>query len=174
MAAGAVLAGFFAALRMTDRGVVRIALIGAVRAVAFALAMLTVAVAGRAETPEGYRISPRDIRESVRAAVDGQLAAFETESLDAAYSFAARGIRRQFSADVFAEMIRRGYPALLRHARRDLGIVRDNRAGRAMVDVTVFDARGTPARFRYQLAEEREGWRVEGVLPIRAATRGEV
>ena len=200
VAVGADMTGFFAALRMTGGGVLRAPSSGAKRAaaiqmdrfvaallamtrelgpavrwVAFAWAMLAVATLGaRAETPEGYRISPREIREAVRATVDGQLAAFEQENFEAAYAFAARGIRRQFSAAVFAEMIRRGYPALVRHARRDVGIVRDNRDGRAFVDVTVFDARGRAARFRYQLVEERDGWRVEGVLPIRAETRGEV
>ncbi len=171
---GAPMTGFFAALRMTCCGALRVGSGTALRGLAFTLAMLVAALAVRAETPEGWRISPREIREGVRATVEGQLAAFERENFSAAYGFAAQGIRRQFSAAVFAEMIRRGYPALVRHARREIGLVRDNREGRAFVDVTVFDARGKAARFRYQLVEERDGWRVEGVLPIRAQTRGEV
>ena len=144
------------------------------RWLAFTFAMMVVALGARAETPEGYRISPREVREAVRATVEGQLLAFENEDFGAAYTFAARGIRRQFSAEVFAAMIRRGYPALVRHARREIGLVRDNREGRAFVDATVFEARGQVARFRYQLALEGTSWRVEGVLPIRADTRGDV
>lgn len=127
----------------------------------------------RAQEAEPARLSPREIREAVRAVVSGQLDALQAGRFDEAYAYAARGIRRQFPAPVFAEMLRRGYPALIGHSRRDLGLVRDDRAGRAYVDVTVFDTKDRAVRFRYQLVLERDAWRVEGVLPLRPAPRGD-
>ena len=127
----------------------------------------------RAQEAAPAQLSAREVRDAVRTVVNAQLDALQQNRVEDAYAFAARGIRRQFPAPVFAAMIRRGYPALVAHARRDLGVVRDDRAGRAFVDVTVFDAKGRAARFRYQLVLERDAWRVEGVLPLRPAPRGD-
>ncbi|MBA4136105.1 MAG: hypothetical protein C0518_02170 [Opitutus sp.] len=125
------------------------------------------------ETRRGGRLSPREIRDGVRSTVEGQLGALRAGKLAIAYEFAARGLRRQFSAEVFAEMIRRGYPALVEHTRAEFGLVRDDGAGRAALDVTVFDGRDRPARFHYQLVQERAGWRIEGVIATRPPARGD-
>ncbi len=132
---------------------------------------LGAAPAGAAE--DGFRPSGREVRAAVRATVEGQLAAFRADDPERAYGFASLGIRRQFRAPVFAEMIRRGYPMLLAHRRAEFGLVRDNRAGRARVEVTVFDARDRPTRLLYQLAEEEAGWRVEGVVALAPPRRGD-
>jgi hypothetical protein len=70
----------------------------------------------RAAGPE-LRLSPKAIRDEVRAVVEGQLAAFRTGDFAAAHDFAATGIRQQFDVRWFTLLIRRGYPALLRHRR---------------------------------------------------------
>lgn len=147
------------------------------RAVAFTLLLLASFFAVRGfgaeeQRPSG-RISPREIREGVRTTVEGQLGALRANRFEIAYEYAARGIRRQFSAAVFAEMLRRGYPALLEHKRAELGLVRDNGDGRAVVDVDVFDGAAKLARYRYQLVLERGGWRIEGVVLVRPAARGD-
>jgi hypothetical protein len=140
---------------------------------AFAIAGLPAVRLG-AQADDGFRIAPRAVREAVRATVEDQLAAFRAEDFARAYGLAARGLRRQFREEVFAEMIRRGYPALLVHRRAELGLVRDNRAGRARVEVAVSDARGRTERLLYQLVEEDAGWRVEGVVNLPPARPGDI
>jgi hypothetical protein len=142
--------------------------------------LVVVAVAGLAavrlgaQGDEGFRLAPRPVRDAVRATAEGQLAAFRAGDFGRAYGFAARGLRRQFREEVFAEMIRRGYPALLGHRRADLGVVRDNREGRARVEVTLTDRDGRTGRLLYQLVEEDAGWRVEGVVTLPPARPGDI
>jgi ABC-type transporter MlaC component len=148
------------------------------RRLALTLFVLALAAFPSGLTADGTRpwgrLSPREIREGVRATVEGQLGALRAGRFEVAYEYAARGLRRQFTPAVFAEMIRRGYPALLAHQRAELALVRDNEAGRAVVDVTVFDARERPTRYRYQLVQERGGWRIEGVILVPPAARGDI
>jgi acyl-CoA reductase-like NAD-dependent aldehyde dehydrogenase len=122
------------------------------------------AAAGIAAPAGAWRPSPRDIREPVRAVVVAQLAALQQADFAAAYAQAAAALRRQFPPDVFAAMIRRGYPGLLRHQRAEPGLVRDDQRGRAWVDVTVTPAHGDEQYFRYWLVREAGEWRVEGVV----------
>ncbi len=140
---------------------------------AFAVAGLAAVRLG-AQADDGFRIAPRPVREAVRATVEDQLAAFRAGDFDRAYGLAARALRRQFRAEVFAEMIRRGYPSLPGHRRAEVGLVRDNRQGRARVEVAVTDARGRTERLLYQLVEEDAGWRVEGVVALPPARPGDI
>lgn len=117
-----------------------------------------------------WRPSPREIREPVKAVVDAQLAAFRRVDFPAAYAWACAALQRQFPPELFAAMIRRGYPGLLRHQRADLGIVRDNQQGRAQVEVEVTPAQGDGQYYRYWLVREAGGWRVEGVVVAAAPT----
>jgi len=128
--------------------------------------------AAHAAEPE-MRLSPKKIREEVRAAVEGQLAALRQGDFSAAYGFAARGIRRQFDERLFAAMIRRGYPALLRPEQPDLGIVRDDGEGTAQVTVTITDKQNRTTVYRYWLVLEEAGWRISGVVPEQKPLRGD-
>jgi hypothetical protein len=124
------------------------------------LAAVTVAQ----ENSESWRFSPKPIRESVCATVEGQLLALRAGKFDEAYAFAAHRIRRQFTLPVFAAMIRRGYPAQLAHQRFEAGLVRDNRDRRAQVVYSLFDAGGGASHFRYELLHEEGRWRIESVV----------
>lgn len=115
-----------------------------------------------------WRPSPREIREPVQAVVDAQLAAFQRGDFPAAHAWACAALQLQFPPELFAAMIRRGYPGLLRHRRADLGIVRDNRQGRAQVEVEVTPAQGDVQYYRYWLVREDGAWRVEGVVVVPA------
>jgi Domain of unknown function (DUF4864) len=116
----------------------------------------------RAAEPE-MRFSQKKVRDEVRATVEGQLAALASGDFAAAYEFAAAGIRRQFDERVFALMIKRGFAPLLRSAKTDLGIVRDDGAGTAQIAVTVTDRLGRLTAYRYWLVQEEAGWRISGV-----------
>jgi hypothetical protein len=131
------------------------------------------AIASPAAEP-AWRISPRETRDAARTTVGAQLAALKVGDLAKAYTFASTGIRRQFSLEVFAAMIRRGYPALLRQASAEIGIVRDDRGDRARVEVTVTDRLGRTMAFRYFLLREDDGWKVEGVLGDERPKAGDV
>lgn len=134
---------------------------------AFAVGCLGIwlaAVAPAQERAEGWRLSPPPLRDAVRATVEGQLHALRARKFDDAYGLAASGIRRQFTAPVFAAMIRRGYPALLEHRRFESGVVRDDRQRHAQVIYTVFDSAGTAHTYRYRLVQEEGRWRIEGVV----------
>ncbi len=135
----------------------------------FLLGLLAVV---RAAGPE-MRLSPRKIREEVKAVVEAQLAALQAGDFATAYDCAARGIKRQFDERLFAAMIRRGYPALLRPGQTDLGVVRDDGEGAAQLLVTVTDRQNRITVYRYWLAQEEAGWRISGVVPEQRPPRGD-
>lgn len=137
--------------------------------------MLFLTGAVRAEQPGAdWRLSPREIRDAVRQTVEEQLAALRQQDFGRAYQQASRGIRRQFPEAVFAAMIKRGYPALVRQVRAELGVVRDNRDTRAWVAVTVTDRLERSTDYRYYLVREGDAWRIEGVVGEERATRGDI
>lgn len=128
------------------------------------LLLFGVASVGLAAPNDNWRRSPKPIREAVRATVEAQLNAIRENNFDLAYEYASAGIRVRFTPEVFAAMIRRGYPALVRHTQADVGAVRDDGKNRARVSVTVFDRLNRSTGYRYLLIEEEAGWRIEGVV----------
>ncbi len=149
-------ARFFAALRMTGW---------------VGLALFSLLTAGAAESE--LRLSPKNIRDEVRTVVETQLAALPAGDFATAYGLAARGIRRQFDERLFAAMIRRGYPALLRPGASDLGVVRDNGKGTAQIIVTLTDRQNRSTVYRYWLEQEEDGWRISGVVLEQKPLRGD-
>lgn len=121
----------------------------------------------------GWRMSPKEVREEVKAVVADQLEAFQREDFPAAYAFAAAGIRQQFRLPVYERMIRRGYAPLLKHERAEPGVVRDDGAAMAFLPVIVHDRDGKIVRYRYHLLREDGVWRVSGVLPEITVPKGE-
>lgn len=120
------------------------------------------------------RPSPRKVRDEVRAVVEAQVAALQTGDFATAYELAGRGIKRQFDQRLFAAMIRRGYPALLRPGEREFGIVRDNGAGTAEITLAITDTQKRTTVYRYLLALEDEVWRIGGVLLEQRPPRGDI
>jgi len=158
MSTGGHAAGFFTALRMTGMGV---------------LFLFGLFASGGAQEPE-MRLSPRKVREEVRAVVDAQLVALRESDLTTAYGYAARGIKRQFDARLFGLMIKRGYAPLLRQDKSDLGVVRDNGEGMAQVTVTVTDRLNRSTVYNYWLVKEEEGWRISGVVLEQKSPRSDI
>ncbi len=82
-----------------------------------ALAALAVPVALRAQAyGDDWHASTKAVREAVQEVVAAQLLAIKDGDFEKAYGYATEGIKRRFTAPVFAALIRRGYPALIRHA----------------------------------------------------------
>jgi hypothetical protein len=139
-----------------------------------ALLLLLALAAGLHATPADWRLSPREVRDGVKAVVTVQLEALQREDFRAAYALASRGIRQQFRLPVYERMIRRGYGAMLRHRRAETGVVQDNGDGLATLPVFIRPAEGATVRYRYHLVWEEEAWRVNGVMPEPPAAPGEI
>ena len=139
--------------------------------IVLALALLA-SVTGAAEP--AMRLSPKPVREEVRAVVQGQLAALRAGDFAAAYGYAAAGIKERFDDEVFAAMIRRGYPALLSAKEAELGMVHDHAGEFAEVTVSVRDRQKHAVTYLYRLVREAEGWRITGVTLEPRSTRGDI
>ena len=137
------------------------------------LILLGMASGAKAQEPES-RISPKKVREEVRAVVEGQLAALRKGDLAAAYDFAASGIKRQFDVRLFGLLLKRGYAPSLRHEKTDLGVVRDDGTGTAQVTVTVIDRLNRRTVYLYWLVKEEAGWRISGVVPEQKPPPGDI
>lgn len=141
---------------------------------AWLFALFCAANLASAAPSDEWRRSPKPIRDAVRASVEAQLTALKEGNFAQAYEYASLAVREKFSPALFAAMIRRGYPALVRHASADLGSVRDDGRHRARASVTVFDRLNRATNYRYLLIEEDEGWRIDGVIEETVGTRKEI
>ena len=126
----------------------------------FALMLLLLATVHGAQS----QLSKKEVSDAVRAVVAAQLAALKVDDYEKAYEFASTQIKKQFPLTLFAEMVKRGYPALAGHARAEPGLVYDNREGRAGVVISVYDERDMQVDYRYLLALEDGAWRIDGVV----------
>lgn len=134
---------------------------------------LLIGLFAHAAEPE-MRLSPKKLRDEVRTVVETQVAALQAGDFATAYGFAARGIKRQFDERLFAAMIRRGYGALLKPDKTDVGVVRDDGEGTAQVAVTVTDRQNHSTIYRYWLVKEDAAWRISGVMLEQRPPRGDI
>jgi hypothetical protein len=137
----------------------------AMRILFLAAAFFAVAGALRAQAEIHY--SKPDVRKEITTVVEAQLSALRAEDFRSAYQYAVQRLRRRLSAEQFAEMIRRGYPAIVGSERAELGLPMDDGL-RAIVSVRVFAKSGAFADFRYTLLKERTGWRIAEVIAERS------
>lgn len=119
---------------------------------------------GQPVVAPAMRLSSGGVRTDVKAVVAAQLKALQARDFDAAYTYAARGIKAQFDRPLFAALMERGYAPLLQHQSVEIGVVRDNGAGLAQVTVTVLDQRQRRTTYRYALVQEDGDWRIAGVV----------
>jgi hypothetical protein len=130
-------------------------------------------LAGARPEESDLRLSTKQVRDEVKAVVEGQLAALQAGDFATAYAFAARGLKAQFDVRVFTLMLKRGYAPLLKHDSADLGLVHDNGRGAAQVAVTVVDGLQRSTAYRYWLVLEPDGWRITGVVLEQKPPRGD-
>ncbi|MBL8376468.1 MAG: DUF4864 domain-containing protein [Burkholderiales bacterium] len=101
---------------------------------------------------------------AVEAVVRGQLDAFSRDDAEAAFAFAAAGIRARFgTAARFMEMVRAGYAVVIRP--RTTVFLKPTREERAILQAVQFvDAQGETWLATYALIREANaGWRIAGV-----------
>ena len=108
----------------------------------------------------------------IEQVIADQLAAFQADDFDTAYSFASPTIKRLFgSPERFGQMVRDGYPMVYRPA--DVTMLEQRVIGGQTVQrVMMRDAAGRLHFLAYQMIETPEGWQINGVQILRAPELG--
>lgn len=108
----------------------------------------------------------------IEKVIADQLAAFQADDFDTAYSFASPTIKRLFgSPERFGQMVRDGYPMVYRPA--DVTMLEQRvMGGQTVQRVMMRDAAGRLHFLAYQMIETPEGWQINGVQILRAPEVG--
>ena len=131
-------------------------IVGSVLVACLGVALYVVYINTRADT----------VAAAITSTVKQQMEAIRDGDYDRAYSFAAPGLQRGSDRKRFEAMIRRDYPVVAENTGFSLGdIMHDDDS--AAVNVAVSDATGRVVYYQYRLGLEKDGWRVQGVAPLR-------
>jgi Domain of unknown function (DUF4864) len=103
-----------------------------------------------------------DAERATRAAIRGQLDAFNRNDYRAAYRFAAPEIQERFPLPEFRRMVARGYPQIAQSRSASFGRPQIH-GDTVAVPVTVTGKDGVTVHVTYLMRHERGGWRVAGV-----------
>lgn len=126
----------------------------------FAAAMLLCGAA------QANPLAPAD-EKSVRAAVEGQLAAFARDDANKAFSFAAPNVREAVgSAAGFMALVRKDYPVVYRPASVAF-LKPDGKDDQAIQRVQMTDAGGASWLAVYSLEKQKnKAWRITGCVVV--------
>ncbi|MEM9601509.1 MAG: DUF4864 domain-containing protein [Pseudomonadota bacterium] len=92
--------------------------------------------------------------------IDAQIAAFQANDLDTAFSFASPTIKRIFgTAERFGRMVQRSYPMVWRPARVRYGQFSDG----GVQTVFFTDTTGSVFEARYEMLKTESSWQINGV-----------
>ena len=105
----------------------------------------------------------------IRAVISAQIAAFEADDFERAFTYASPTIRQVFrTPENFGQMVQRGFPMVWRPS--DVRFLElEDRGGALWQDVMVRDAAGGLFILEYEMIELEDGWKINGVR-IRPAT----
>ena len=110
-----------------------------------------------------YTTSAQD-RQTVQTIIEKQISAFLAEDSNAAFQFAAPNIKQVFpNADIFMEMVKRGYQPIYNPKQYRFGKTHrdDNRIAQS---VFIEDSNGVAYEAVYELRKQENGqWLVSGV-----------
>lgn len=102
--------------------------------------------------------------------IQGQIEAFRTDDLDAAFAAASPGIRQMFrTPERFAEMVRSGYPMVWRPEEVRYLDRRDHPGGGHVQRVMIRDRQGELHFLDYLMIPGPDGWQIAGVQILRGA-----
>ena len=106
---------------------------------------------------------PQADRSAIRSTIQTQLDAFRRDDAEGAYAEAAPNIRTIFpSADIFMEMVRRGYPPVYRPRSTDFTSLRVE-DGQFVQHVDIIGPDGTLHEALYTMVRGADGsWRIAG------------
>ncbi len=103
--------------------------------------------------------------EEIKSVIREQMKAFNEEDYRAAYRFASRGVKEQFSLTRFEAMVRTGYPQIAKSRAAAFGEITLMEGGaRAFATVHVTGADHVTVKAEYRMVLEEGGWKIDGVL----------
>ena len=119
------------------------------------------------------QVLPPADRSAIRMTIERQLDAFRHDDAEAAFAAAAPNIRGMFgTADVFMEMVRRGYPPVYRPRSSDFTelAVED---GQFVQHVEIVGPDGLNHTALYTMVRDQDGrWRIAGCTLVDSARLG--
>jgi hypothetical protein len=100
---------------------------------------------------------------AIRTVIENQIAAFERDDVEQAFTYASPTIRQMFrTPDRFGAMVQRGYPMVWRP--EDLQFLDiEKRAGRFHQPVMIRDTKGALHILDYEMIEGEAGWKIDAV-----------
>ncbi len=108
----------------------------------------------------------------IATTITDQIAAFQADDFDTAFSYASPNIKRLFGTPQrFGQMVRDGYPMVHRPAEVTLLDQRDM-GGQVVQRVMIRDQSGRLHMLAYQMVETDDGWQINGVQLLRAPETG--
>lgn len=120
------------------------------------------------QAPAGQADEAADIQ----GVISDQIAAFQADDFDTAFTFASPMIKSLFgTSSRFGQMVQQGYPMVWRPA--DVRFIElERRGGRLVQGVMITDQTGALHVLDYEMVPQAEGWRINGVRFRPAAGAG--
>lgn len=108
----------------------------------------------------------------IATTITDQIAAFQADDFDTAFSYASPNIKRLFGTpERFGQMVRDGYPMVHRPAEVTM-LDQSEVDGRILQRVMIRDQSGRVHMLAYQMIETDQGWQINGVQLLRAPEVG--
>ena len=109
---------------------------------------------------------------AIRSVIESQLAAFQRDDGDEAFSYASPGIQRMFrTPENFMDMVRSGYAPVYRPQEFEFRTLH-NRGGRLVQEILFVGPDGEPVTALYTMEQQEDGtWRISGVVFVTANDR---
>lgn len=108
----------------------------------------------------------------IATTITDQIAAFQADDFDTAFSYASPSIKRLFGTpERFGQMVRDGYPMVHRPAEVTM-LDQSEVDGRILQRVMIRDQSGRVHMLAYQMIETDQGWQINGVQLLRAPEVG--
>lgn len=105
---------------------------------------------------------------AVQKVISDQIAAFQADDFDTAFTYASPNIKRLFGdADRFGQMVRNGYPMVWRPAEIEF-LDAESAVGAVRQHVLIRDQEGVYYELQYDMIDGEEGWKINGVQVKRA------
>jgi len=122
--------------------------------------------------PLFFGLSAHAQDDAIATTITDQIAAFQADDFDTAFSYASPGIKRMFGTpERFGQMVRDGYPMVHRPAEVTM-LDQSPLDGRIMQRVMIRDQNGRLHMLAYQMVETEDGWQINGVQLLRAPETG--
>ncbi|MCR9124740.1 MAG: DUF4864 domain-containing protein [Rhodobacteraceae bacterium] len=101
--------------------------------------------------------------QDIRSTISAQIEAFQADDFVGAFDYASPNIQNIFrTPDNFGAMVRRGYPMVWRPAEVRYLELREI-AGQLWQKVLITDAQGAVHVLDYQMVQQENGWKINGV-----------